>query len=167
MEKRRSSENIKQVFEYVTHSLSFIETKNGVFLTLIGGLMAAIIAFAGENHSFWFYLWITPSVIALCPLLWSFYPIPKQDSKKTNPQADNVYLFRCEDIENTTIEKLETLLAEGESLSFLERQKIEFIYKTSCVTSRKYRLFRKALKLFFWLYSLVVILYALNLLICK
>jgi hypothetical protein len=151
-EKAPPSENIQALYEYVQGSLNFIETKNGVLVALLGGLIATILSFSTEGgHSLWFYLSIAPPAIALVPLLLSFYPVTrrrKRKSKAAQGSGENVCLFRCENIAKFSKDELAQRLS-GE----LDGQKILWCHNTSTTVARKYKLSRIAVKLLFGLYA--------------
>jgi hypothetical protein len=145
------SENIQELYEYVQGSLSFIETKNGVFVALLGGLIATIISFSAEcENNLWLYLSTIPPVAALAFLLLSFYPLKprKRKGKARHGSCDSLCLFRCENIAKLSGEQLSRCLS-GE----LNSHKIEYIRSASKIAARKYRLSRIATKLLFALYA--------------
>ncbi|MDR0582126.1 MAG: hypothetical protein LBG31_04085 [Prevotellaceae bacterium] len=159
-----SSENIQELYAYVQSSLTFIETKNGVVVALLGGLIAAILSFSMERgNNLWLYLSTIPSVIASIPLLLSFYPLKPHRQKSEIKQEDrkNKYLFRCENIAKLSKDELAHLLM-GE----IGEQKIEYIHRASKTIARKYRLSRIAIKLLFGSYIAYAIILAIAKLIC-
>ncbi|MDR0567171.1 MAG: hypothetical protein LBG47_09090 [Prevotellaceae bacterium] len=152
-------ENIQELYEYVQGSLSFIETKNGVFVALLGGLIATILSFLVEGgHCLWFYLSIIPPTAALIPLLLSFYPV-KQGKRKSSAKqgsGESSCLFRCENIAKLSKDELAHSLS-GE----LTSHKIEYIHSASKTIARKYRLSRISIRLLFGLYVPYAILLAI------
>ena len=164
MGKTPSDENIQELYVYVQSSLTFIETKNGVVVALLGGLMAAILSFSVEcGNNLWLYFSIIPPAIALIPLLLSFYPLKPRRHKSEINQEDckDKCLFRCENIAKLSKDELAHLLA-GE----IGEQKIEYIRRASRTIARKYRLSRIAIKLLFGLYIAYAIILAIARLIC-
>ncbi|MDR2804361.1 MAG: DUF5706 domain-containing protein [Dysgonamonadaceae bacterium] len=160
-EENPSKESIQELYEYVQSSLNFIEAKNGVIVTLLGGLIVAILSFSMEGrNNLWLYLSIIPSAAALIPLLLSFYPVQRRRRKSKINQEDhkNSYLFRCENIAKFSKDELAHLLSGK-----LDGQKIEYIHSASKTIARKYRLSRISMKLLFGL----CIAYAVGLAITK
>ena len=144
-------------------SLTFIETKNGVILTLLGGLIATILSFSTEIcHRLWLYLSIIPPAAALVPLLLSFYPVTRLRCRRKNSASrgagENRGLFRCENIAKISKDELARGLS-GE----LRSCKIEYIHSASKTAARKYRLSRISIRLLFGIY----IVYACALFIAK
>ena len=158
------SEKIQELYEYVQGSLNFIETKNGVFVALLGGLVATILSFLAERgHCLWLYLSIIPPTAALIPLLLSFYPA-KQGRRKSSANqgcGENRCLFRCENIAKLSEDELAHALSGD-----LRSHKIEYIHSASKTIARKYRLSRISMRLLFGLYILYAILLAIIALRC-
>jgi hypothetical protein len=149
-EAGQSNENVRRVYEYVQHSLNFIETKNGVFAALLGGLIASILSFSMDSgNNLWLYLSIIPPVTALIPLLLSFYPVKpcKCEKETTQEERKNMHLFRCENIAALSKDELTHLLSGD-----IDKHQIEYIHSASKTIARKYKLSRIAIKLLFGLY---------------
>jgi hypothetical protein len=163
-EKALSSKNIQELYEYVQSSLNFIETKNGVVVALLGGLIAAILSFSKEcGNNLWLYLSIIPPAAALIPLLLSFYPVKHRRRKSETNQEDpkNSYLFRCENIEKLSKDELAHCLSGK-----LDNYKIEYIHRTSKTIARKYKLSRVSIKLLFGLYIVYTVIIVIKKLLC-
>ncbi|MDR2814446.1 MAG: hypothetical protein LBB79_07340 [Prevotellaceae bacterium] len=151
------SENIRELYEYVQSSLNFIETKNGVFVALLGGLIIAILSFEKDGNNFWIYLAIIPPTAALIPLLLSFYPVKNRKAGASREAQKNMPLFRCENIAKFSKDELKNLLSEGQELSVLSKHKIEYIHNASKTAARKYSLSRMTIILLFVLYGVYAI----------
>jgi hypothetical protein len=133
-----SNENIRRVYEYVQHSLNFIETKNGVFVALLGGLITSILSFSGDGgNDLWLYLSIIPPVTALIFLLLSFYPVKQRRYREGMNQEEckNIHLFRCENIAELSKDEFMDLLSGD-----LNRHQVEYICSASKTIARKYKL---------------------------
>ncbi|MDR0365054.1 MAG: hypothetical protein LBH92_08585 [Bacteroidales bacterium] len=101
MEKH--AKNITEVYNYVNHSLTFVEAKNGALVALNSGLIIGIfftLVQIGADHPLWFILAFVPTLISLAASLASYYPLTQK--KFVDPteyvKEENINLFRCESI---------------------------------------------------------------------
>ena len=152
---KNPNQNITEIYNYVNHSLSFVEAKNGVIVALNSGLVVGIIAIwekVGEQYPFWYIIAFIPALVSLSVSLASFYPVSqKKFVEPTVPVVpESINLFRCESLEKMPLSQLAECIAPNDELSLLDNQKLAYIRKSSIVIARKYRLFRGAL----WAFSL-------------
>lgn len=154
--------------QYVQHSLTFVEAKHGAFIALCLVLLSVIIENCMEVASLCEYILTTATLVflicSLCTSLWAFYPVKKGGN--ANPfvkPTDSI--FRCENIESLSSQQLMQKLSEGvEEYEFdsFQREKVNNIIAVSKAASRKYRLFRTALKIFAVFICLFVVMLILK-----
>jgi hypothetical protein len=158
------NENVEEMYEYVNHSLTFVEAKNGVLVALNGGIIIGISSLLQDyvnnscfhENNCWYYLAFVPPILSLVFSLSSFYP-PRAIQQKSQ-ELCNGTLFNCENLSAFSEEELAQMLADGKELSRFDREKIAYIQRTAKVVGRKYKLFRKAL-LSLSLYGLLLLVY--------
>lgn len=161
------NENITEVYNYVNHSLTFVEAKNGALVALSSAVVIGIASLWDKlpSHPLCLSLIFLPAVLSLFLSLASYYPCRKKKSKDSIKElkTEDINLFRCESIKMMPISQLYELFKPGleTGLSLIDEQKVKYIKNTSVTVGRKYRLFRAALYCFS-LYGL----YLLLLLIC-
>ena len=170
---KNSNQNITEVYNYVNHSLSFIEAKNGVLVALNSGLVVGIFAIwekVAEQYPFWYIIAFIPALVSLSVSLASFYPVSqKKFVEPTVPVVpESINLFRCESLEKIPLSQLAKCLVPDEELSLLDNQKLSYIRKSSIVIGRKYRLFRQALWAFslYGIYLLALTVFVICCLLC-
>jgi hypothetical protein len=162
--KMETNQKVKDLYEYVQHSLIFVEAKHGVITALNGGAIIGIGSMLQDyaiNNYFhqnncWYYLAFVPPIFSLVFSLSSFYP-PRAIQKKSQ-ELCNGTLFNCENLSAFSEEELVQMLADGNELSRFDREKVAYIQRTAKVVGRKYKLFRKAL-LCLSLYGLLLLAY--------
>ena len=149
------NQNIAEVYDYVNHSLNFIEAKNGAVIALNSAIIMGLVSFHDKvkNDYSWIYLLaFVPAIISLALGLFSLYPIRSHKKRISlcKKKTDNeINLFRTESLKNLSYEQLKnSLIAEDDESTFLDKQKLNYILRTSVVSARKYCLFRYSLYAF-------------------
>lgn len=146
----RANESITEVFNYVNHSLSFVEAKNGALTVLNSGIIIGTFSLwdkFGTHYLYWYLASFIPAILSLGLSLVSYYPL--RQKKLVNPVKDveekDINMFRCESIAKMPFSQLKEKLSPDTDPSFIDQQRLSYVRKTSLVVARKYRLFRYAL----------------------
>ncbi len=154
--------------QYVQHSLTFVEAKHGAFIALCLVLLSVIIENCMERASLCecvlTIIALAVLIVALCTSLGAFYPVKKGGKAKPVVKPTDS-IFRCENIESLSSQQLMQKLSEGvEEYEFdsFQREKVNNIIAVSKAASRKYRLFRTALKIFAVFICLFVVMLILK-----
>jgi len=138
-------ERLADLYEYVHRSLGFVEAKNGALAALNSGIIIGVLTLWAKGQNCWLYFgFLLPVISSLFLVLLSFYPLNSSKEKKKS-KKDSKNLFSCENISLLSFDAFKSLISEKQEITFFEIDKMEHIYHTAIVASRKYKLFRWAL----------------------
>ncbi len=152
------SQRTADLYQYVQHSLTFSEAKNGSLLALSVATLAAVLSIEPDNNCLQclLYLILIPLLIGFAISCISFYPVKKKTDKLIESDGSSLNIFHCENIVKMGKElMIVVLLSELEDYkpTLFEVQKVDNIFNMAKAASRKYKLFRKAL---FWFFAFLI-----------
>lgn len=144
------SNRVNDLYQYVQHSLTFSEAKNGSLLALSVATLAVILSIDTDNdcQKWLLYLILIPLLIGFAISFVSFYPVKKKKDKLFKSDDSNLNIFHCENIVKMGRNAMEAIVLSdlGDYKPTLyEEQKVDNIFNMAKAASRKYKLFRIAL----------------------
>jgi len=149
-----TKETIESIYQCVYRSLSFVEAKNGSLVVFNTALLLGLADFFKEYCSYCHFWRTTFTAISIALLiislglsLWSFMPRKKSKNKKEK-KKDN-FIYSTEGLTNIGEKGLRDFLMKDEpdySFTEADNAKIKDIMCTANSSSRKYKLFRCALR---------------------